>query len=319
MKTTYYRVPLLGMLLSLLLSSHSFADSKDEPKVALMAALGDSMTSATFANTTAIESDQHKKSVVEGLMIFEDLLLRQGANRNTLSWSSGRDIDSHFIRLQSWMKNKEPDVGLEVQNLSVPGVTSSGLNKQATQIASLMKSGKYRYLKYVTISIGGNDICNSDQDGSSLTTPEQFVKNIQDTFRTLSEIEQSEPIFVFISSIPNAPSLGQDHFKSVDVGLGFTCEYLRNRVHNSCANLLTFKNEEEYAERVNVVVKQNQILNTLTSWAPTQFPKLKTYFSEAFFNFEVTPDMLGYDCFHPNKFGQETLGRITFEDQPFFK
>ena len=112
--------------------------------------------------------------------------------------------------------------------------------------------------------------------------------------------------------------LARNSFWIADIGRGTTCAHFRS-FHNSCANLLVFDDEEGYLRSLQVIVEQNALLKSLTEEAARTYPNLRTHFSDVFFNYNITPEILGYDCFHPNKEGHAILSELTFADQPFFK
>ena len=317
--------PSIHFIFGLTLIIHSFngsasADSPQPPKkrVALMVSLGDSLTAGTFANTTAIESESHKKPIRDAFAFVQGLLAGIRASVNDLSWSSGKDVTSHFVQLRGWMELNEPDTTLYVRNFAVPGSRAPALKKQALKVVEAMKSGKYDYLKYVTLTIGGNDICLA-KPSRKQTAVELFQKSLRDFFEIIASIRQKEPILIFISSIPNAAALGRPEFLDLPIFGQYTCKWIRNNLHNSCANLNNYADEEGFNKSLEQVIAQNALLQSLAVEAPVTHPEIQTFYSDSLFKTVVTPEMMSYDCFHPNKHGQDVIGRTTFAQQPFFK
>ncbi|MBI2361862.1 MAG: hypothetical protein HYV15_00545 [Elusimicrobia bacterium] len=142
-----------------------------KPKPYLMASMGDSITAALFGGTALTSSTQafvtmdDVESAFLGSRLFE--------KKYTLSWSSGKDIPSHFVQLRDYLKAKE-GAGLEVLNTATTGNKAEDLIAQARTVAAAMAGGDYRALKYATILVGANDVCFG---GGPTGTPEGVMRD----------------------------------------------------------------------------------------------------------------------------------------------
>ena len=188
---------------------------------------------------------------------------------------------------------------------------------QMEKLVEEMKSGQYKGLKLVTISMGGNDICTTD--GGAGTEEKVYREHLKHAFQILSTIQQEEPIRVFYTGLPNIPDLGRQEILEMKTIQGISCNQFRTSGHNSCVNLLNYQDPEQYQQAVDKVIAMNEVLRAVVNEAAVEYKNLDIRFGTRFFETEVKPEWLAIDCFHPNKPGQEELARITWEDQDWFQ
>lgn len=282
----------------------------------LMANIGDSMTAATFADTTTFLPFSFFQTLRGELAAdsFQTLALIE--NKKSYSWASGRWIDSHYMKLRQSMRYENSNDTLDVMNVAVPGSEAKDTLIQAQKVVDAMKSGSYLELKYVTLLIGANDACSSS---SSVGTPhEVFREHLRATIRKLAEIQQKEPIRVLVSSIPNIPVLGRPEIaKHTTMGV-MSCDFFRHEVLGFCKSLTRWDNDADFDEKVLSIIEKNEIIHAVVEEAAQLYPNLQLVYSDALYRFEITTDLLAMDCFHPNQKGQEELSQILWHDQHWF-
>lgn len=283
----------------------------------LMASLGDSLTAASLANlplrSTSIETDP-KGPIKEWL----DRQFSDGyvvANKASLSWASGTQIDSHFLKLQRYLKGRGDESSLEILNLAFPRDTSDDLENQVRQLIQVIQSGKYSALKYVTLMIGSNDACSHGADPLVL---ERIRKNILNVFKKLSEIRQNEPIRILVIGIPQITDLGVDSIRKQRHPLGRDCAYIRDEVLHFCSSLLNWKTSGERQQKEWVVEQINRLLSEASEDASWYYPNLDVHFTSRLSKIAIHPDLLAIDCFHLDQIGQAQVSEELWNEQPWF-
>lgn len=282
----------------------------------LMANIGDSMTAATFADTTTFLPFSFFQTL-RGELAFDSIqTLALIENKKSYSWASGRWIDSHYMKLRRSMRSENVNNALNIMNIAVPGSEAKDTLVQAQKIVDAMKSGAYLELKYVTLLIGANDACSNS---SSVGTPhEDFREHLRETFRKLAEVQQDEPIRVLVSSIPNIPVLGRPEIaKHTTMGV-MSCDFFRHEVLGFCKSLTRWESESDFNEKVLSIIEKNEIIRAVVEESAELYPNLSLVYSDALYRFEITTDLLAMDCFHPNQKGQEQLSQILWNDQHWF-
>jgi len=201
-------------------------------------------------------------------------------------------------------------------NSAFLGAKADSLEDQAQQIVDEMSSGKYASLKYVTLMIGANDVCNKDYVGG--TPDDQMQASIQGALEKLATIQQTEPIRILVSSIPKIPDLGSDEFRNLVTVNGVTCTTVRNITH-ACPAMMNWETQDEYNSLVDQVVAKNDLLQNIVQVANQQHSNLQVVYSGTFFSTPLQTTYMAKDCFHPNEIGQTILAADLWKDQPWFK
>ncbi|MBI5597022.1 MAG: hypothetical protein HY928_13095 [Elusimicrobia bacterium] len=283
-----------------------------KPKPYLMASMGDSITAALFGGTVLTTSTQafvtmdDVESAFLGSRLFE--------KKYTLSWSSGKDIPSHFVQLRDYLKAKE-GAELEVLNTATTGNKAEDLIAQARAVSAAMASGNYRGLKYATILIGANDVCFG---GGPTGTPDGVMRDsLKAALGLLASIPQDEPVRVFVSAMPNVPALGDPAIRETPFLFDITCGMLWSRL-GICQPILAWKNPDEYRARTELLARKNAALRQALVEAAAENPNLRVAYSDSVFLEPLKRGNLAADCFHPNKDTQTRIGVELWKEQPWF-
>ena len=238
-------------------------------------------------------------------------------HKYTYSWSSGQSIHSHYEKLQEYLAQKEPQTYLDIYNVARSGSVVADLDMQANQILAAWNSGQYQNLRYLTITIGANDVCAPWYEGGNPDA--EIVANVRAFFKKLSVIKQAQPIRVLFSSIPNIPQLGKPEIRHHYLTSSKTCEQRMRFQDRFCLPLMIWSGPEEYAKKVAMVAHKNDVLRDTVKQMNKDFPQFEMVFSEAMFKQNIGLDFLSKDCFHPNMDGQEKISQELWDDQPWFK
>ena len=290
----------------------------------VIAALGDSISAASLAETTATDAvnkylDQHPNLSRTKRAQMLKKIYRASVNREnkeTLSWVSGKDVQSHFIRMKNLFKAREPQTKIEILNLSVPGAKAVDMKAQAQQLVDAMKTKKYGSLRYLTYMIGGNDACSKVAKGG--TPNAEMLSALEESFKVLSQIKQSQPIPVLFSSLPRIPDLGKPEIMNNHVFALTTCRFIQLSVLNLCDPMIDWKTQAQYNERVGYVEAKNQLLQKFSEDMAKKYPQFQIHYSDVFYQHPITIRELAMDCFHPNTKGHEIISQQLWDAQPWF-
>jgi len=289
------------------------------PKHYLMGAIGDSISVAFMADTSAKAASlsslltKTSEDQVRATIDKESKL----DNRWTLSWTSGNQIQSHFVFLTNYFKKTEPTSTLEVLNVAVSGAVTEDLLDQANQIVAATietnKDGtkKYDSLKYLTFLIGANDACHGIAD-------EDMKANLNHVFSILNRIKQSEPVRILVSGLPKIPDLGLSAINNSTGFGGFKCSTIRN-ITGTCRALVSWTDNDDYNNKVTYVSDRNRILKSAVDAANLKYLNLKIAFNDEIFQQKIVAEELAAECFHPNAIGQETLSKSLWTAQPWYQ
>lgn len=343
-----YRIVVMGLAISfgLMMAIESFASEiQSQSSNYLMAVLGDSIPSGTFADTTVKPSNdstyqdfdyrfydyfvetytnhhamnrksKSKRSFLSVIGRYD--WPRLITNRHTLSWASGDRVQSHYVRLRQWLqKNSGGKDNLKVKSFSVPGERVEHLQEQVKKMIQELKRGKYAGIKYIVLMVGANDVCNSAYEWG--TPAELMRQELRVVIQKILEIKQAEPIRILVASIPRIPDLS---FPGILESKGFgdtQCKKLRSKLLKYCQKMIQWDSPEEYAERMAIIEDKNQALAEVVNEYQLSHPELEMVFSHSVTENHVKSEQLAADCFHPNQAGQETIADLLWKDQPWFK
>ncbi|MEV0395031.1 SGNH/GDSL hydrolase family protein [Polymorphospora rubra] len=241
------------------------------PDSARMVALGDSITRAAAADGTLDAQPQN-------------------------SWSTGTasSVNSHLRRLEA------AGVDMTGANHSRGGDRSVHLATQATNAVGTTSAD------YVTILIGGNDICYASTP-SGTTAPDVFEANVR---RALDIIEAGNPdTRVLLASVPSMMSLWRVGRDNLTIRLrwsliGICPVMLANPTDTSAA-----ANSRRAAVEARVD-EYNRRLAKLAAERPNVF-----YDNGAVHNTPFTPaDLSVLDGFHPSLSGQNKIAKVTWDE-----
>lgn len=302
------------------------------PPTNLYAALGDSITAGTFAETRIASWNATAKapfdfSSPEALAAYFNLgarapqmgskeLYYRIENKGTLSWASGQQISSQFMRLGQHLKQSGDKAGLTVMNVAVPAERAASMESQAQLIVNAMKTGKYKALKYVTLLVGANDTCSYESDVG--TPNDKMAVQLGKAFAKLAEIEQAEPIRILVSSLPPIPDLGETRFLTARTLLHLSCREFRDHVLRFCNPMTVWSTPQEYQDHVKIVEDKNEVLRQAALTAQRTFANLDVRYTDNLYHTGLDPALLAGDCFHPNEDGQSLLSEKMWSEQPWF-
>ncbi len=278
----------------------------------MMGVMGDSISAGTLADFP-IPSRDDAFAINDSFVIKDRAVIE---NKTLYSWASGIGIQSHYMRLRQYLRRNGDTRTFNVDNVSVPGETTIGMEKQALQLLQDFHTGGYSELKYVTLLIGSNDACSRKTPwGVPLG---DMHDNLIKAFRVLSMFPQKEPIRVLLVGIPRIPDLGEKSLRASKTVMGLTCETVRNKILNECSGLLTWKTEAEYDQKMMIVENDNRMIRDIVTEVNKSFPHIETVYSDRLYNLNIPRSILAVDCFHPNADGQQQLADQVWLDQPWF-
>lgn len=266
------RAPRLAFVLALLLGSllPATVGAADAPLPSSMAAVGDSITQAASSAGSL------------------------GADAPQNSWSTGTSttVNSHFLRLRAL------NPALTAANRSVSGAKVADLNAQMLNVASLSPDPGY-----LTVLIGGNDLCTDTFAG--MTSVTDFRSRFATAMATLSS--QSPGTWVYVSSIPNVYQLW-NLFKG-----NFWARFIWASA-DICQSLLASPTSTQQADvdRRNAVRQRNIDFNAQLAQVCAQYTRCRFDNNAAFDTTFTTSDVSG-DYFHPSVSGQAKLAAVSWD------
>jgi len=292
----------------------------------LMVTAGDSISAGFLSNWRAQRIDQKSAPDADEsdfpphpryAIPWWRIRLGQALNHKyTLSWSSGFDLSSHYLRLKADLAQSEPGVDLKIMNVAFSGAVVADLDRQADAILSAWRSRKYRNIPYLTLTIGANDTCAPWFEGGN---PDSEIEaGIRGFFTKLAGIRQPKPIRVLVAAIPKIPDLGKPEILHHWLTPKMTCEYRMRYRDHYCNSLIFWSNAEEYRKDVAIVEHKNDVIRNLLAELSRELPQFEFAFGESLYRKPITISVLSKDCFHPNPEGQTMISELLWADQPWF-
>ena len=252
----------------------------------LMTVLSSGAAAVSYPNSMASTGDSITRAFNTGFFPFTD------APAN--SWATGTNttVNSHYRRLLAL----HPSISAKNYNDARSGAKMADL---AGQVAAAVS----QKVDYVTVLMGGNDLCTSSVD---TMTP---VQTFHDEFQTaLGSLVTGLPkVRVFVASIPDAYHLWElfhDDATAVFVWSAF----------GICQSLLA--NPQSTADtdvqRRAAVRQRNIDFNTQLATVCALYRQCR-YDGEAVFGYSFTrADVSSRDYFHPSLTGQTDLASVTW-------
>jgi PKD repeat protein len=216
-----------------------------------------------------------------------------GADYPQNSWSTGTNtsVNSHYLRL---LALGAPIAGQNF-NRSVSGAKMSDINGQIAGLVAIQP-------EYLTIEIGGNDLCTSSE--AAMTPVSTFRSQFQQAMATLTA--GSPNTNVFVASIPRALGLWElfrnDFFARFIWSIGGICQSL-------LANP-TSTNQADVDRRARVGqrnIDYNQVLAEVCAATPRCL-----FDGNAVYNTSFTSGDVAGDYFHPSTQGQAKLAAVSW-------
>lgn len=242
--------------------------AEDPPRVTSMAALGDSITMAANPDRD-----------------------RFGDNPGH-SWATGvSDQD----RVQSHAERLSDALGNRSWNLARSGARMADLPRQADAAVE-------RGARYVTILMGGNDLCAGSVEG--MTPVETYRAQFREAARRLDE-GLAEDAVVYVVSVPDVAQLRE---KMWDVP---EARWVWRNFHVCQALLAEGATEADVAAVRERNVAYNRVLREESENFGFHFD------DEAVYREEVSPERVSpLDFFHPSLEGQRRLAEVTWRAGP---
>jgi len=237
-----------------------------------MAALGDSITRAFNADPN----------------VFGD----QPQN----SWSTGTnaDIQSQYLRILQG----NPNISSKNYNYAVSGAKMIDLNSQATNV-----NGTPGGVEYVTIEMGGNDVCTSSEE--TMTPAATYRSQFQTAMDTLTTGFPNRRVFV--ASVPDVFQLWQIlHTNSSAVFVWNLADICQSMLENP-TSLAQADVDRRARVRQRNIDFNSQLAEVCSLYSQCQFD------NNAVFNFQFAQsDVSTTDYFHPSLSGQTNLAGGTW-------
>ena len=265
------RVPSLALLLALLLSTvlPMAVSAAAAPLPDSMAAVGDSISQAASTGGTL------------------------GADYPANAWSTGTNttVNSHYQRL---LALGAPITG-QNHNRSVSGAKVLDLDAQMASVVSLAPD-------YVTVLIGGNDLCTDTV--AQMTSVADFRDRFAAAMSTLAA--GSPGTAVYVVSIPNVYQLWS-LFKG-----DWWARFIWSTA-DICQSLLANPTSTQAADvqRRETVRQRNIAFNTQLAEVCASFDRCH-FDGNAVFNTTFTRSDVSGDFFHPSISGQAKLAAVTW-------
>lgn len=212
------------------------------------------------------------------------------------SWSTGTSttVNSHYTRLLA----KGATIAGRNYNDAVSGAKMADLNGQMTVVNT-------QGVGYVTVLIGGNDVCTSSE--ATMTSVAAFAAQFRTAMTTLSA--GSANALVYVVSIPDVYNLwsvlkGSGSARFVWAIFGICRSMLANPLSTAQADV---------ARRANVRQRNIDLNTQLQTICELEFGATCRYDQNAVFNTKfAATDVSTRDYFHPSVAGQAKLAAASW-------
>ena len=210
------------------------------------------------------------------------------------SWSTGTSVsvNSHYNRLLA----ANPAIAGKNFNDAVSGAKMADLNGQVTSVNA-------RGVQYVTILMGGNDVCTSSE--STMTSVADFASQFQAAMSTLTS--GSPKAKIFVTSIPDVSNLYGVLKDNVSARFIWA-------LFQICQSMLAspLSTTQSDVDRRARVTQRNVDFNTALATICSQYVNCK-FDNNAVFNFKFqAADVSTRDYFHPSLSGQRRLACVSW-------
>lgn len=210
------------------------------------------------------------------------------------SWSTGTtsSVNSHYLRVLS----ANPLIKGKNYNDAKSGAKMADLNAQMITVNS-------QHVDYVTVLMGGNDICTSTVD--TMTSPATFAAQFTSAMTTITA--GSPSAYVFVASIPNAYRLWQILKDNTYARRAWS-------TYKICQSLLAnpLSTADGDVARRNAVLQRNIELNQQLAQVCATFVQCRFDGNAVFNTAFAASDISTRDYFHPSVAGQAKLASATW-------
>lgn len=215
------------------------------------------------------------------------------------SWSTGTasTVNSHYLRILG----ANPAISGKNFNDAKSGARMVDLNGQMSTVAS-------QQVGYVTVLMGGNDICTSSL--STMTPVADFTAQFSAAMTTITA--SSPSTLVYVASIPSVTRLwtifkNNGTARFVWAIFGVCQSMLKNPLSTAAADV---------ARRAAVEQRERDFNSALSTVCAT-YSECR-FDGNAVFNFAFgTADISTRDYFHPSLTGQKDIAAVTWSAGPW--
>lgn len=272
-----------------------------------MAALGDSMTEALFADFVQEDGLPYGELTnILKIASIQDKEKKMAAFRREYaavdkSWATGDNdkspVFSHYQRLV------QHNARFEAYNFAVSGADSFDIAPQVEALLSVEEEQRFRF-DYVTLFVGANDLGRPLIE--EMTKPLEFVANLEQNLVDLLEAEPDRSVLLI--GLPDIAKIFRSSFNLVVMnvfGNKLTCDQFRRAAFK---NYAVFKvNDPDYYKVENLIDQYRQGSKALVKRLQVIYPKARLKTIQHLQSQQVSKKLLSADCFHPSEWGQAEL------------
>jgi lysophospholipase L1-like esterase len=209
-----------------------------------------------------------------------------------MSWATGTSVNSHYQRILA----KNPAISGHVYNHAVPGAPVSAL---AGQVNSAIADNA----AYVTVLIGGNDVCRADE--SQMTAVATFRSQFRPALHALAAgLPAAKILVVSIPDLYKTWQAGKDVPAAVSAwnSVSFCASMFENAASTAQADV------DRRARVRQRIIDDNAVLADECAQVPTC-----KYDGDALFMHQWTIGELStVDYIHPSTAGQQVVAELTY-------
>ncbi len=274
----------------------------------IVTALGDSITYGYLAQSQLngwkppIRIGVHSSGIgYFGIPNFEEYL---PSNFN-LSWLNSKTDYSYMDLLNMYLKKHHLGWAKVINKSELGAVSKDGILAAKTEIVNTWKYSARDKRQFI-VFYGANDIC----DGVSTR---QFQTNINHILQTLDAVESTDPVEVLLVGPPPIDQILKPIIWQAKGLGGWSCKKIHTVSTKACP--LLYSNPElviAREQRYNIALE-----NLAKKYARSKH--LEVTATDVLSQFDVKPEDLAWDCFHPSEIGQAIIAKMLWRAQPWFK
>lgn len=294
------------------MSVRAQSGSNTPPLPRTMGALGDSISVGALAEYKRQSALWPWFQVGLLLEVFNFIAQRKMSifESRQVAWATGLDPSYRVISHARRLAYLNPE--LRIYNAAVSGaVAKNVLQSQVEELSRWSrKVNRQDMPDYVTLMIGGNDLCRNRVD--QMTSPSEYQEQIEDIVdRVLAHSPQTR---LLVSTTPKVSDLKQFSRNWV-TGFGVlkNCQKVWN-LHKFCQTVTDSTQSAEDRRRVQErMATYHQILRDVVNRRRRVYGD-RIRLSDKLYNYEFTKNDLAVDCFHPNFTAHQKIADFSFVD-----
>lgn len=308
----YFLISLLWFATTALFSAET-----DIPLPKAMASLGDSISEGMLSEFSledppshwqvlhliTLSMKEHRGDSEERIKAFRKVY---AAPKH--SWAAGEEesdlIESHAERLKVY----NPD--LKVSNFSISGARSKHLYKQTAALLEDEDRNQIHY-DYIAMMMGANDV--GTETVEEMTTPFQFIGNIEDNLRLL--LNKNPDRRILILGLPQIEKIFQNSVDLVAYSLPFykfKCAEIRDLIYGPLV-LFHPENTSAYETARNILKLYRSGMENLVTQLQEDYPQAHIKTVQGYEAKMPIVKTLSIDCFHPSFWGQAQLAETSWK------